>query len=450
MDSACFFQNTACPAFPCHSCADTGSFNCLFCYCPLYGRVQCPGKPRYIQKNGRLIKSCIECDFPHRKENYERVIRLLKAAPQDHAEMPLFHHGGELSAWKGKKCSLPDNQPLIDFSVSCNPLGAPAAVRQAFSDTVCSDGWHSLAESYPDSECSTLRHALAARYRIAEGQILCGNGASELLILAVQALSPKKALLPVPSFSGYERALRAFGIQVVPYLLTEENSFLLTEDFIQAIRRHTPDIVFLCTPNNPTGRCIDRGLLLRIADICEETGTFLILDECFLGFVPDSFRLSLRNVAASYKRLLILDAFTKLYGLPGLRLGFCISGNDRLLQSMRILQPEWSVSSFAQYAGTVCLSEQTYLEQTLTTVQTERMHLAHGLELAGFKVYESQANFMLFKAHPDLYDQLLARHICVRSCHDFAGLGPEYFRAAVHTRKDNDALLAAVKECPGV
>ena len=221
-NSSNFFENRGCQFFPCH--ALEGDFNCLFCYCPFYQKNPCPGNPTFIKKDdGRILKRCTDCTFPHKPENYERIMRLLRTKKSEIDFTEEFHHGGEISSKSAK---------ILDFSVNTNPLGLPENVKIAIKNSI--DDY----EKYPDQNCTELRKKLiSTRPNLAESEIIFGNGASELISLCVQAISPKKTLLLSPTFSGYERALKICDSEIFYHNLKKENNFILDEEFFSSLER---------------------------------------------------------------------------------------------------------------------------------------------------------------------------------------------------------------------
>ncbi len=442
-NSSRFFENRSCRYFPCHE--GLADFNCLFCYCPLYALRPCPGTPTYKEKAGRLVKLCTGCTFPHRPENYERVIALLRERKES-PRYGSYHHGGELSEAEGVS---------LDFSVNVNPLGVPAGVQTALAALLSQskpDSARAALARYPDASCGKLRAALAEKRAVDavdKERILCGNGASELIALLVAAVNPKSALLLAPSFSGYERALCSRGVAVSYHFLRREESFALRLS-PEALLAGKPDMLFLCNPQNPVGNVIEPSLLEGIADACEERHIFLVVDECFLGFVTGGEARSLLRLVPDHPHLIVIDAFTKLYAIPSLRLGYAVTSNAMLLQKMRALQPEWSVSLPAQIAGLAALAEDDYVVQSRHLVAGERAYLSRELSSLGFTVYEGEANFVFFSSinmdDLDLYQQLLEMGLLIRSCADFRGLSGCDYRIAVRKHEDNEVLIKAIKE----
>ena len=329
---------------------------------------------------------------------------------------------------------------LLDFSANTNPLGTPPAVRQAVVES------SQFLNQYPDPYCRKLVAALSDFEQVPTSYILCGCGAAELIFSFCAAVKPRRALELAPTFSEYSTALTAMGSAVDRYPLAEENGFALTEEFLPFLRSGQWDALFLCNPNNPTGQTIPHALLEEILDLCQQRHVRLFVDECFLDLTDGGRDLSLKNQLKDHPELFILKAFTKSYGMAGLRLGYCLSGDEALLRAMgRTVQP-WNVSLPAQAAGVAALGETAFLERARGLVLRERAYLRRGLEKLGLYVCPSQANYLLFSAPAPLLQPLLERGILIRDCANYPGLGPGWYRAAVKRRRENQALLAALRE----
>ncbi len=228
--------------------------------------------------------------------------------------MVRFEHGGNTYG-----CP-PD---LLDCSISLNPMGAPKAVLEGARRAVLD------CARYPDPACRGLRRAIARRDGVEEGQILCGNGASDLIYRLALARKPRQALLLAPTFSEYRRALEGVGCQIREHRLAQEAGFLPGEELLTAIVPGV-DLVFLCDPNNPTGRLMDGALLGRVLARCRAVGAFLAVDQCFLELTGgDPCRLT---EEVSGGGLLLLRALTKSYALAGLRLGYALCVDQCFLE----------------------------------------------------------------------------------------------------------------------
>ena len=340
-----------------------------------------------------------------------------------------------------------------DFSVNTNPLGMPDYVKRVLREKIHTGA--ELWEWYPDPSCDRLRQALASWHGVSREQIICGNGASELICAVARMLAQEKAarrvtcLLPVPSFSEYERAMLAVGAEIRYHTESAATGFALTEAILDRLTDDV-DVVFLCSPNNPVGNLLSECLLGRILERCRQNGITVVLDTCF-GELAVAGDPAAKQPPDPNPSLIVLKAFTKLYAIPGLRLGYCIAdgGTVRRLQAQL---PCWNVSGIAQLAGLTILDggrNVDYIGQTRECIARERHFLLTGLEETGLTVLPGAANFLCFFAGAPLYEKLLERGILIRDCSDYRGMGQGWYRVAVRTRRENEILLEEIKEVIG-
>ena len=342
-------------------------------------------------------------------------------------------HGGD---WAGYRAQF--GRDALDFSANVSPLGLPEGVAQAITAAL------PHADRYPDPLCRELRAKLALHEQLPEEQILCGNGAADLIFRLVLARRPRAALVTAPSFAEYTAALETVGCTVERCFLKDADDFAVTESFLDAIHPGL-DMVFLCQPNNPTGQLTPPALVERILRRCAACGALLVVDECFLDFLPDGGTLSGKALLPA-GGLVILKAFTKLYGMAGVRLGYCLSADTALLDAMRQAGQPWAVSSLAQAAGVAALDETAYVEQVRALIAQQRPRLTAGLRALGLRVLDGRANYLLFRAPETLGGQLLQKGIVLRSCANYPGLDAGWYRTAVRTGPENEQLLKALAE----
>lgn len=343
-------------------------------------------------------------------------------------------HGGD---WAGYRAEF--GCDALDFSANVSPLGLPAGVAAAITNAL------PTADRYPDPLCRELRAALAGAEGVPADWILCGNGAADLIFRLALAVRPRRALLPAPTFAEYEAALQTVGCAVQRVFLREENEFAVTEEFIDAVTPET-DIVFLCQPNNPTGQVTPPALVERLVRRCAECGAVLAVDECFLDFLPDRDAWTAKQLLRDAPQLIILKAFTKLYAMAGVRLGYALCGDAALLEKMRGAGQPWAVSSLAQAAGLAALQETAYADAVRALIAEQRPRMAAGLRALGLRVMDGQANYLLFRATPDFGEKLRRRGAVVRSCANYPGLDAAWYRTAVRTAQENTRLLQIMGE----
>ena len=272
-------------------------------------------------------------------------------------------------------------------------------------------------------------------------EILCGNGAAELFFAAVQAVWPQKALVIAPSFSEYEEALRSVGAEVEYYYLCEEDNFQIRRDYVDKLSEEI-DMIFLCNPNNPTGQTIDRDMLIKILDRCKKQNIVVILDECFLEFLDEPNRYEMSDLRGEYPNLLIIKAFTKIFSMPGLRLGYAISSNQDILEEMSFKLQQWNVSVPAQMAGVAALEKpKEYIRRTREYVSGQREYMRNIMKMMGYVVFASKANYLLFKGRPGLEKEALEAGFLIRDCQNYEGLSEGFYRIAVRTKEENERLI---------
>ena len=359
-----------------------------------------------------------------------------------------MEHGGDIYGNKNIE---------LDFSVNLSPIGPPQEVCSLLKE----EDWTGILTNYPDPEYRELRQALSQKTDLPEDWILCGNGASELLMAAAQAVRPKKAMIPVPSYQGYERAIQAVGAEILFYQLDREKGFALTEDILErtdGLKRlagtKEESMLFLCNPNNPVGKCIEPELLDKIAEYCKTNRIFLVVDECYLDLLPDARRRTMKRVLPENPHLIIVNAFTKAYALPGIRLGYLTTGNEELRERIRMQQPEWSVSMLAQRAGIAALSSRGYLEEARQAVQAEREYISGQLQELGMEVFDGQAPFVMFRSGKELYEPLKEKGILIRRCDGIRGVrdpseeNGHYYRTGLRSHAENMRLISKIREVP--
>lgn len=348
--------------------------------------------------------------------------------------MHLIHGGDVYSARQKMK------QEPLDFSANINPMGMPPGAVRAAADAL------QQCTQYPDPLCRELRAALAAYEGIPAEQIVCGNGAADLIFRIVAATHPQRALLLEPTFAEYEQALRSMDCSIAYFPLQESEGFVLPEAFLQQL---TPEInlLFLCNPNNPTGRTVSPALLQEIWKRCEEAGILLVVDECFNEFLEHPEQNTLKDVLETGANAVILKAFTKSFAMPGLRLGYGLCGNGDLAERIFSCGQPWGVSIPAQAAGVAALQEQGYLERMRRLIQTERRWLSENLARLGLRVFPSEANYILFRTETEisLRERMEQRGVLIRACGNYRGLDDRYYRIAVRGHDENERLIAALK-----
>lgn len=329
------------------------------------------------------------------------------------------------------------NHVKIDFSVNVNPLGIPEEVETALHRAI------EDCDKYPDMTAENLKKSVSAMFHVSQEYLLFGNGASEIFMAIVHGIRPNKTVIPVPSFYGYEYAAGAIDEEIIYYETKKENDFYLNEDFLKTLTEDV-DLLFLANPNNPTGNLMSMEFVRKLLCHCRDKGIYVVLDECFIEFCGG--KQSMIQDIEQFNNLILVRAFTKIFSIPGVRLGYLICSNQTLLKSIERQLPEWNLSCFAQAAGYECVKQEAFVKKTAEYIAQERKFLEEGLKQQGFRVFPSKANFLLFYGEEPIYERLLDCGILIRDCENFRGLSKGFYRIAVKNRVENEILLKAIGE----
>lgn len=345
-------------------------------------------------------------------------------------------HGGDLA--KALELWNPEAGEFIDFSSNINPLSPPAGLLEhltAFLPGIT---------SYPTPQARNLRHKLAGFLGITEDRLLLGNGANELIHLVMLWLRPRRVLIPAPSFSEYERAAMLAGSLVERFPLMPDADF---DPAMIISKLEKGDLLVFCNPNNPTGKLYRRKELVEVLKAAQERGAVVLLDESFI-LLSGHAEESLRDIEE--ERIWVVLSLTKIWGLPGLRLG-CLIGPQQGIRQLSGWGDPWRVNSLAQQAGLYCLEQNNFIKKTLELIQSERKYLAAGISAGGrFQVFEGAANYLLVRGLDSSFQvarfqaALARRGLLVRRADNFPGLDHHYFRIAIRKRADNERLLQAI------
>lgn len=349
-------------------------------------------------------------------------------------------HGGNIYK-KAKKLGISESQ-IMDYSANISPLGIPAHIRQAMVDAI--EG----TINYPDPDCTALREAIAGQDGVEPGCVTCGNGGADLLFRLAFGLKPKKVLLPVPAFVEYEEAMTAAGAEMVYEPMTEE--MRIPEDVTERITEDI-DLMILCNPNNPTGLLTGRQQVLDILDRAKEMHCRVLVDECFLEICREEDEYTVKPYLKQYPNLMILKSFTKLYAIPGVRLGYLLCADAEVIRKVNRAGQAWSVSHIAQCAGVAALSHPEYKAAVIDAVEKELIYMKKEMADLPLTLYDGRANYLFFRTPgvTDLDKRLESRGIMIRNCSNYVNLGEDYWRVAVKAHEENVILLRELRQALG-
>ena len=323
----------------------------------------------------------------------------------------------------------------IKLASNENPLGpspkAIAAMQRALA------GVH----RYPDGASFRLRAKLAERFAVDPAQLVFGCGADELLELVAKAFMRPgdEVVFAWPSFAMYPIVTQGMGATSVRVPLDPG----LVHDLpamLRAITERTR-VVLVCNPNNPTGTSVGaKAFDAFVAALPPDV--VLVVDEAYREFAvredfPDSLRWLDRRPGTA-----VLRTFSKLYGLAGTRVGYALADRELAGYLERARHP-FNLNSLAEEAALAALDDREHVERTLSVTHEGARFLTKELTSLGLEVWPTDANFLLVKGGPGIFDRLLREGVIVRP---MAGFGlPEHVRITIGTKEENERLVAAVR-----
>lgn len=335
-----------------------------------------------------------------------------------------------------------DENDITDFSSNINPLGIPDTVIAAAINSI------KYTNRYPDIHSRKLITAISTYEQVPESWIFVSNGAAEAIYRIALSLMPHNGLVTAPTFSEYEQALNLVKANIKHFTLHEENNFIITEEIINYLDEQ--QIAFICNPNNPTGQIASKELIKKIISYCKKNNTIVVVDECFMDFVENNEAYSVVGMLNEYKNLIVLKAFTKSFAIPGIRVGYCICSDVEIIKKLKLSGPPWNISTIAQEAGIASTKEKSYLISTRKYIKEQRNYLVAELNKLNIKVFDSYANYILFKFDDTkLKGKMLEKNILIRSCSNYKGLNEKFYRIAVKTKNENQLLIKTLKEIIG-
>ena len=338
------------------------------------------------------------------------------------------------------------SQKLLDFSSNINPLGVPDSFKAALQCNM------EEFTKYPDINYIELRKAIGKYLAVEDiSFIVPGNGAVELLYKTIQQSGKSRLISLKPTFSEYSRAALQCGMEYNAVDAFDSEYQDIDIEKILHKADHNSAVV-ICNPNNPTGTLIFKSKLMQLVEGLKEKGALLIIDEAFMEFTlgyPDN---SMLNELDKFDNLLVVKAATKFFGMPGIRLGYAISHNLKLVNKIRESIEPWNVNTAAVIAGCSMLKDSDYILNSKSWIAAERKNMFNDLNnIKGIKVYPSATNFHLIKLLHEsldawqLKEKLLEKNILIRTPEGFEGLDGRYVRLAVKRAEDNKILVEVFK-----
>jgi threonine-phosphate decarboxylase len=354
-------------------------------------------------------------------------------------------HGGDVWGF-ARKYNIP-LEKVLDFSGPINFLGPSPKAVEAVQQRA------KLIRFYPDPNPVEFKTEIAeyVGHGVDTSNIILGNGSIELIYMITEAFHHGfKAIIPIPSFTEYEKAALRVGGEPVFVKLADDFSM-----DVESVKKAVTDdtrIVSICNPHSPSGTLYSKETVLDLVEFCQKKNVIVSVDENYIEFAEKGQENTMAGYAKKYENLFVIRSVTKFYGMPGIRLGYGIA-TESLIDTLQTVRQPWSINSLAGYATLAAFKDMEFIENTKRTIAEERVRFAGMLsEIDGLHVFPSVTNFLLVKilsekvTATNLKEELAKEGLLIRDCSTFMGLDNSYFRVTVRAYKENLALFEAVKK----
>lgn len=334
-------------------------------------------------------------------------------------------------------------EDIIDFSSNINPKVVPDLEKYILEGL-------NKCKSYPDINYTKLRQNIGDYININPKYIIPGNGATEIIYLLMKNIKPRLAILN-PTFSEYGRGAKLNNLEIINFMLNKDDEFSVDIKEIEAnIDRF--DSLFICNPNNPNGKVKNIEELLELIIKYDK---LLIVDETFMEFVYEEENYSLIKYVERYKNIFILKAVTKFFGMPGLRLGYGVTSNMKLIEDIYKYKEPWTVNSFADTLSSYIFKDKEYIKSSKDYYVKERSYMINELKkIKNLHVYDTDTNFILIELKSINAKELKLKlfkesNILIRDASNFIGLDENHIRIAIKSHEENQLILKALYRLMG-
>lgn len=350
----------------------------------------------------------------------------------------MIKHGGDLDIIE-KNYNIAKSE-IIDFSGNINPLGVSSNIKEKIANNL------DILSTYPDKDYIDLKKSISNYCNCNYDNILVGCGASELISLCIKNIMPKKTLVVSPSYSEYERELKIINCNTTLFYTNENDFSVDIEKLINEIKK--VDLVILCNPNNPTGSAINKNDIKKILENCK----FLMVDETYAEFSNDEDDILCSSLTNTYENLFVIRGTSKFFSVPGIRLGYAICGNKKIIEDIENKKLPWSVNSIANLIGITMFNDKEYIDATIKLITTQKKYILKELSpLKNLKIYDSKCNFLLCKilnnktTSTKLFETLIKKKILIRDAKNFPFLDERFFRFCILKEEENKTLIKNLK-----
>lgn len=330
-------------------------------------------------------------------------------------------------------------EDIMDFSSNINPFGSSKLAKEYIVNNI------DKVSVYPDPEYLELKTSISNYCNCSIDNILLGSGATELISSFIKTINPKKALILSPAYSEYEKELSKINCNITKYFSKKEYNFTINIDnLIEIINKNNYELIIICNPNNPTGFTFSKN---EIEKILNNTNSFVMVDETYIEFTNTSIYSS-TSLVDKYDNLFVIRGTSKFFSTPGIRLGYGLISNYKVMYEMNSNLDLWNINIFASMMGEVMFNDNKFIENTYSLMTKERDYLVNELsKFTDLKIYNSQGNFILCEIKSksitakEVREKLIHKRIIIRDCVSFDGLDEYFFRVCILKPEENKLLI---------
>ncbi len=331
-------------------------------------------------------------------------------------------------------------EAVVKLASNENPIGTNPSVVRAITQSA------HKAHLYPDDSMYELKEALAAKYSVSEHEIIIGAGSDQVLEFIARAFLDEESsvLMSQVTFAMYEIYAKQMGAKIIRTPSYEHK----VDEFIAAYREHRPKIIYICTPNNPTGDVISREEVLEIIEAVDEH-TLVVVDGAYMEYAAAKearHAITPREILR-YPNVIYLGTFSKAYGLGGMRVGYGIA-NRQLIQTLTKLRPPFNITTLSLLAAIEALKDEQFVEDSIALHQQQIRRYEDFADKNGIRYIDSYTNFITYLFDDplnstEIANRLLEQGVIIR---DLASYGMNAIRITVGTGEQNDIFFEKFSE----
>lgn len=354
------------------------------------------------------------------------------------SELPKTIHGGQ--AWKLKE--------IEDYSHNLNPFGPPECIGELMVQAAAG------VDHYPDDSCSELKNTIAKQFGLGTENVTIGAGSSDIIRNFPNTFFNvgDKVMLNRPSFAEYAQQCRIVGAEILWNELKEEDDFYIDPESVTSFIDKGIKALYICNPNNPTGRVESKNKIEKIVKECSDSGVLVFLDETLLELVHGYSEKTCCKLVKKYGNLVVAGSLTKSFAIPGIRIGFGFA-SEEIISEMEKVRMTWNVGQAEQVVANELIGKHMgYVHEAAKMMAEESVRMNGCLNDLGFPAGRVADSFFYFNSLkplgikcPVFKELMLEDKIMVRDCSSFGDNFQWYVRYSVKDRERNDAFISAVE-----